>query len=257
MRGGTIKTSPSTDILEGFEPDDAVDDVDPRAELRSAHQEREIARNERGRLAGALERARIDLQRALDAERDRNAARDAETARFVTARAAALLEGHSGSEIAELTRLVSSTDTVDLELATARMVEEQLIEKLNKAEAEVRRAEGKVLDSAISLLVAHGEEMAHTLELGEAECRAKRASLVALAQLWTRNSGQTRPIRVGPTAHWVLTDGDHSQAEGITGLRAQLARQRGHVLPQELPPPDWQAVLNRLLIDPDADLDEA
>jgi hypothetical protein len=38
------------------------------------------------------------------------------------------------------------------------------------------------------------------------------------------------------------------------GARATRGRALGHALPQELPPPDRQALLNRLLVDPETEL---
>jgi hypothetical protein len=76
---------------------------DPRAELRSAHQQRDVACTERDRLAAALDRARAELQSLLDAQRERDAAREAEMARLVAARTEALIEGEGeGAEIVEL-----------------------------------------------------------------------------------------------------------------------------------------------------------
>jgi hypothetical protein len=226
---------------------------DPRGPLRAAHRDRDAARAERDRLFAAQTRARVELERLLDVQREHEAAREADVARFVEARTAALLEGEGGADVAELARPISGTDEAELsrEVATARAVEEQLVVKLTAAETVVRRAEAQVLDAAVAILIGHGEAMARELEVGEAECRAKRASLSALAMVWARG----RPIPVGRQTHWALTDGDYSYVEPIIGLRAQKAHEIGHVLPRTPPVPNWPAILNRLIADPEAPLE--
>jgi hypothetical protein len=186
-------------------------------------------------------------------QRDREAAREAAIAGAVAARAEALLEG-TASDVAVVPRPASSADDgLSHEIATARMVEERLAAKLREAEAAVRRAEGRVRDAAMRLLVEHGERLAGELEGAEAEARAKRASLSALAHLWTETGGRVQPIQVGRKCHWVLNN-DPNIPEAIIGTRRMLAQRSGHTLPPELPLPDWQAVLNRLLTDPEAPL---
>jgi hypothetical protein len=228
----------------------------PRDGLRGAHRERDVARHRCAHLADALERARAELQRFLDAQRDWDAAHEAAMARAVAARTAALLEGESGVESVELVLPASGTDNVELsrKIATARAVEEQVVAKLNDAEVVLRRSEAAVSAVAVALLVEFGEQMAHELEITEANARARRASLRALANLWIPGAPRPRPLPVGTAAHWILGDGNANVTEAITGLRAQQAKQLGHVMPQELPPPDWQAILGRLLIDPEAEL---
>jgi hypothetical protein len=157
---------------------------DTRAALPVAHQERGAARAERDRLAEALDRSRAELQQILDAQRDRDAAREADVARFVEARTAALLDGESAGDVAELPQPAAEAE-LSHEIATARLVEEQLAGKLGNAEGKVRHAEGKVRDAAAVLLVEHGERLAGELEVAEAEARAQRASLASLAGVWT------------------------------------------------------------------------
>ena len=104
------------------------------------------------------------------------------------------------------------------------------------------------------MLIAHGEQLARALEVDEARCRAKRGAVRALANLWVYDGRRSRPIQMGRAAIWALGDGNANVPEGITGMRAGLARERGHALPPEPQPPDRQAILDRLLIDPDAEL---
>jgi hypothetical protein len=191
---------------------------DARAALRVAHQERGAARAERDRLAEALDRSRAELQQILDAQRDRDAAREADVARFVEARTAALLAG-----------------------------------KLGNAEGKVRYAEGKVRDAAAVLLVEHGERLAGELEVAEAEARAQRASLASLAGVWTPGA-RRGPLQIGPKCHWLLTDGNANIPEAVTGTRRQRAKQLGHALPEERLAPDWQRLFNSLLEDPETEL---
>jgi len=70
--------------------------LDLRSDLRFAHQQRDEARAGCDHLAGALKRASAELQGILDTQRERDAAREADMARFVDARARVLLEGESG-----------------------------------------------------------------------------------------------------------------------------------------------------------------
>jgi hypothetical protein len=192
------------------------------------------------------------LQDLSELERTRDAGYRADIVTLADAFTDSLIAGET-AEITLPQREGESVEETGLKhrLAVAHAVEAQIVGKLAAAETVLRRAEARVRDAAVALLVAHGEEMAHMLELGEAKCRARRASLSALAGVWARG----RPIQVGRQTSWVLTHGDYSHVEGVTGTRALLAHQSGHVLPPEPPPPDFQKTLAELLSDPEAPLE--
>jgi hypothetical protein len=89
---------------------DCTQAPDPRADLRAAHRDRDTARDERDRLAEVLERSRAELQQFLDKRHEHEAAHAAEVARFVEARADALLAGDA--DVAE--RLPELPDETEL-----------------------------------------------------------------------------------------------------------------------------------------------
>jgi hypothetical protein len=118
----------------------------------------------------------------------------------------------------------------------------------------LRRAEAGVLDAVVALLIAHGEERARKLEARRGGSPRATGGVVGVGRFLV--SRQHRPSAADPDrakAHWILTVVT-PRPEAITGMRATRARQLGHTPPEELPPPDWQGILSRLLGDPEAEL---